>query len=310
MTSHVIYRLVLLGLLPVIAVLLYLEGMNYDPSLIEFQFAESAANPMGSFFPSEIDGLTRTGQLKIYTNENLYEYVNGHAEYFISAGFKGLTVGEYGRKEIGKRGPDAVVDMYDMGKSIYAFGVLSDESGGKTDLLRPGVTGIKRDQSAVFIKGQYYVRIALYDKSLSLDGFIKHLDWHIGVVFESLPFFSELPDIGEVVQTRFVREAYRGLEFVNNVIEREYNLNGETFKVFLFTGKEGDVQRLVSNFIEFFGESGIEYHAIERIGRTFYEVKDPYEGDWVLVPLSESVYGIYGHYNNEIINLVLKGPAE
>ncbi len=310
MTSSLIYRLVLIGLLPVIAILLYMEGKNYDPALIEFQLNESIENPIASFFPSETGDLILKGQLKTYMTENLYENVNGHAEYFISAGFNGLTVGEYGRKGHEKESADVVVDIYDMGKSIQAFGILSDETGGRTDLLKPGVTGAKTGQGASFIKGQYYVRIALYDKSFNLDDFIMHIDRQIDAAVEPLPVFSALPDIGEVVQTRFVKEAYRGLDFVNNVIEREYNLKGETLRIFLFSANEIDVNKLVSSFIDYFEESEIEYHTISRMGKTFYEVKDPYEGDWVLVPLPESVYGIYGNYNNEIINSVLKGPVE
>ena len=82
-------------------------------------------------------------------------------------------------------------------------------------------------QGISFVKGQYYVRIAAYNENVSLDLFTQYIDDRISAGSDPFPEFARLPDIGEVVQTRFVREAYRGLDFVNNVIEREYIVGGE-----------------------------------------------------------------------------------
>ena len=43
----------------------------------------------------DIAGIRKLGKDYRYTKENLYEHVTSHAEYFISAGFQGLTVTEY-----------------------------------------------------------------------------------------------------------------------------------------------------------------------------------------------------------------------
>ena len=72
-----------------------MEGQTYDPALIQFQSSLSQTDPALSFFPDKITEFSRIGQIRTFTKENLYEYVNGHAEYFISAGFSRLSVGEY-----------------------------------------------------------------------------------------------------------------------------------------------------------------------------------------------------------------------
>ncbi len=308
MTSSITYRFLLLGLLPLIAVFIYMEGQDYDPALLTFQSSESTENPMASFIPEGIPNFSRIGQIRTYTSENLYEYVNGHAEYFISAGFKGLAVGEYSGVEGG--GPDVVVDIYDMGRSIYAFSVLADETDGKADLLLPGVTGLKTEQGVSFFKGQYFVKIALYNKDVSLDDFIIQIDRQIDSSADLFPEFALLPDIGDVVQTRFVREAYRGLDFVNNVIEREYSVGGERLQVFLYAGDEGEIKKLVRSFTDYFSQSEIEYDVIDKMGRVIYKIRDQYEGEWILIPLSDALFGIYGHYNDAIIDSILKGPSE
>lgn len=305
MTASRSYRLILAGMLPVIALLVYMEGQTYDPALIQFQSSLSQTDPALSFFPDRITEFGRIGQIRTFTKENLYEYVNGHAEYFISAGFSRLTVGEYGGAGTERGGPDAVVDIYDMEKSIQAFGILSDQSGGSTHTLQSGATGFRTQQSISFVKGQYYVRIAAYNENVSLDVFAQRIDDRISAGSDPFPEFSRLPDIGEVVQTRFVREAYRGLDFVNNVIEREYIVGGKKLQLFLVTGEEGDIKKLMRSFTDFFDQSEIAYDTIDRMGGTIYEVKDPFEGDWVLIPLSDSLFGIYSHYNDEIIDALL-----
>src|SRR5271157_2779038 len=101
------YRLLLLGLLPCIAAVLYVRGQSYDPALIDFKTAagpvipavSAPRQPVEKALPApilqEIAGFRLLGKEHRYTKDNLYEHVDGHAEYFIGAGFAGLTVTEY-----------------------------------------------------------------------------------------------------------------------------------------------------------------------------------------------------------------------
>src|SRR5271169_3820288 len=105
------YRLLLLGLLPLIAGILYFRGQKYDPALIDFKTAspqnvneplvspqtmqEPRTLPVNQAVVHDIAGFQNRGEPHHYTKENLYEHVDGHAEYFISAGFQGLTVTDY-----------------------------------------------------------------------------------------------------------------------------------------------------------------------------------------------------------------------
>ena len=51
------YRLLLAGLLPVIAFFIYIEGQTYDPALIQFQSSQPAVDSAASLFP---DGFAHT----------------------------------------------------------------------------------------------------------------------------------------------------------------------------------------------------------------------------------------------------------
>ncbi len=79
MTYSRLNRFVLLALLPLIVFLVYIEGQTYDPALIRFTSSDVSTGAEAALFPREINGFSRSGVVRIYSKENLYEYVNGHA---------------------------------------------------------------------------------------------------------------------------------------------------------------------------------------------------------------------------------------
>jgi hypothetical protein len=298
------YRFLLLALLPAIAIALYFEGQSYNPALIQFKAPEIGTGTGAQFFPHEIAGYSQAGRVRIFTKENLYEHINGHAEYFITAGFVSLSVGEYVKTGTEPDQPDAVVEIYDMGKSIQAFGVLVEEAGENAAVAQVGMMGFKTPQGLSFFTSKYYVKINIFHDVVPVDTFAESIANKAGVQSGtfSFPLFSRFPELGEVVTTRFIKEAYRGLGFVQNVLEREYSVNGNIVQVFLVAGEDGDIQKLTASFIEFFRQTGIKFVALEKNGRKFYKVLDPYEGDWFLLPLNDVLFGIYGADDDTILN--------
>ena len=152
-------RIILVALLPLIAIIIYLEGQKYDPALIQFRPDEITQETSVSLFPSDFEGLTRTGPPRLYDKENLYEYINGHAEFFIKSGFLKLHVADYIKGGSSPEQPDAVVDIYDMGKALHAFGILADEAGDAPLDLDVGSMGFQTTQGMNFIRDRYYIKI-------------------------------------------------------------------------------------------------------------------------------------------------------
>jgi len=64
----------------------------------------------GGRLPASLGGRQRVGAPRPFSRDTLYEYVNGHAEYYLSAGFEGLAVGEYGADAQGQ--PSLVVNLW------------------------------------------------------------------------------------------------------------------------------------------------------------------------------------------------------
>jgi hypothetical protein len=303
------YRVLLTGLLPVIAVLLYIEGQRYDPALIRFDQLQSDSDSLSRLLPERIEGFSLLGNVRLYTKDNLYEYVNGHAEYFISAGFLSLAVGEYTVPATSSSEPDVIIDIYDMGKSIQAFGVLSDESGGSLSDIDGGLTGFRSPAGISFTSGHYYVKLSAYNDNVPLEAVALRIAGSIGEKSDPFPEFSILPDIGIVAATRFIKEAYRGLDFLNNVIEREYVIAGSPVHVFIVTREMGDIDEIAESFMKYFKQSGIEFSSMNRKNSTVYKISDPYEGDWSMIVFHDSLVGVFGASGGTIINTLMKEPG-
>jgi hypothetical protein len=306
------YRFLLLALLPAVTLVLYLEGQRYDPALINFKTSELTPGMVESFFPDRIGGFGKAGPVRIFTKENLYEHINGHAEFFITSGFESLLVGEYVKTGSEPDRPDAVVEIYDMGKSIQAFGVLVDEAGENAAAARVGTMGFKTHRGLSFFTGRYYVKINIFHDNVPADTFAESIANKAGLQSgtDSFPLFSRFPGLGEVKTTRFIKEAYRGLGFLQNVLEREYSFEGKTVQVFLVSGDDKDIQKLTSSFLEFFNQAEIKFAIREKNGRRFFKVMDPYEGDWFLLPFNDVIFGIYGTDDDTIVEYFVPSPEK
>jgi hypothetical protein len=290
-------------LLPAMAAALYLEGQRYDSALINFQSVPGQS--LEPYLPREIAGFQRTGQIQGYNKENLYEYVNGHAEYFIGAGFEQLAVADYVRSGSDSIQADAVVEIYDLGKQIQAFGVLADEAGEHPLESGVGLTGFRSAQGLNFVTGQYYIKVRAFNEVVPAMAFARSIENEMGEGSDALGLFEKFPDLGTVVNTRFIKEAYRGLGFVENVIEREFDISGNRIHVFLVTGDEGSTEELTDAFVAYFKESGIPYAPLQGEADG-YEVQDPYEGTWYLVRSKEALFGIFGAADRDILKKFIK----
>lgn len=312
------YRLLLIGLLPLIAGILYIRGQKYDPALIDFKTTLQQEVPGSVPSPQalqeskplpivrDIEGFRKLGEARIYTKENLYEHVNGHAEYFISAGFQGLTVTDYVAAGSKAAQAELQAEVFDMGKSIQAFGVLADESGDNPLPVSVGTMGYKTSSGVNYIKGKYYVKISAFSPKTPAIPFAKGFADTLSGGQDSFQIFSKFPDLGKVGKTTFAKEGYRGLAFLHNVIEREYSIGRGKIKVALMAGSEKETQPLVSSFLDYFAKSGMRYEKTERDGRQLYKVMDKYEGNWFLIQSRDAVFGLFGTDDEEILKLFIK----
>ncbi len=116
----------------------------------------SVSGPAPDFpvhLPDEVAGWTTSGEDRIYTPDNLFEYIDGGAELYLSYGVSAV----FSRKYIRPGGPDIAVDVFDMTSSEDAFGVFShsretiDSTFGQGSQYTKGLL--------LFWKDRFYVSI-------------------------------------------------------------------------------------------------------------------------------------------------------
>lgn len=279
----------LLLLLPVIALAIYIEGQRYDPEI--FDFSKTSGNALAKYFPSTSGNLTRKGPARVFTKENLYEYINGHAEFFISSGFKSLAVAGYGMKGEEADTPAYTVDIFDMGSPSAAFGVMTRESAG-SEPEKVGFMGYRNNGGITFINGPYFVKITSFKPGGEISALASDVAKSIGDLKTELPQFALFPESGAMENGRgFIRRDYMGLDFLAEVYEQRYERSGLSFSAFSISPQQGP-DRFIESFLSFFKESGAKLTSIDVEGARGWEVHDEYEGTWSLVQTGRDFMGV------------------
>ena len=112
-------------------------------------------------FPAtnSVAGWEKTSDTRTYAAKDLWQYIDGDAEQYISAGVVSTATSDY--KYQGKL--EAVVDVYTMSDSAGATKILDAGQTKDAKSVQLGDAGIAYAQSVTFRKGPYLVRIVAYE---------------------------------------------------------------------------------------------------------------------------------------------------
>jgi hypothetical protein len=103
-------------------------------------------------------GWEKISETRVYAAKDLYQYIDGDAEQYISAGVVTTSTSDYKYK--GQL--EATVDVHTMGSADGARKIL--ETGTKdAKPIQLGDAGVAYAQSIIFRKGSYLVRIVAYE---------------------------------------------------------------------------------------------------------------------------------------------------
>jgi hypothetical protein len=248
--------------------------------------------------------MPRFGQLRSYHADNLYEYINGHAEYYLSAGFQSLTVAEFAPD--GATQPQLVINLYHMGEPLFAFGVLMDELAPDAEHLEGvGSMAFSAGNGLNLILGPYYLQLSSFTEQADLQAaalaLVESLGLELGEVAElNLRF----PELGEPVATYFVKEDYRGLDFLHNVLERVYRRGDEEITLFLINGTQELIIETGRKLLDFLQADGIAFEQQVFEGMSYHRVDDPYEGQWFFVLGETRLLGAFAEPSPQLLQAI------
>jgi len=120
---------------------------------------KKAANP----FPDSnaVAGWQKTSNTRVFAAKDLWQYIDGDAEQYISAGVVSTSTSDY--KFQGQL--EAVIDVYTMGDVAGASKVLASGQTKEAAAVQVGDAGFGYAQSIVFRKGATLVRIVAYEST-------------------------------------------------------------------------------------------------------------------------------------------------
>jgi hypothetical protein len=146
----------------------------------------SPSTDLTSLLPDDIGGWRTAGDDQAFTPENLFDYINGGAELYLSYGFNQVLSRTYSNPDR----PDIIADIFDMGSSQNAFGVFSHSREIVDDAIGQGsqyTSGLM-----LFWKDRYYVSILASPETAETKEAVFELARHID---NAIPGEGPLPGI-------------------------------------------------------------------------------------------------------------------
>jgi hypothetical protein len=106
-----------------------------------------------------VAGWEKSSDTRVYEAKDLWQYIDGDAEQYIAAGVVSTATCDYKYQNQ----LHAVVDVYTMGDSAGARKILESAVSNGASKVEVGDAGIAYEQSVIFRKGRYLVRIVAYE---------------------------------------------------------------------------------------------------------------------------------------------------
>lgn len=264
---------------PLLAAGLWWQAQHHDAGLVSFEGARTEApDPLAARLPAGLAGLPKAGTPRRFHRDNLYEYVNGHAEHYLSAGFQGLLVAEYGQDAQGQ--PLLVANLWDMGRPLHALGVLMDEAGPQAGSLAGEAPVLETAKGLSFTHGARYVQLTRFADGVDLPAAAAGLRTVLGPADGGSLADVAFPDFGPVLGTRFVKEGYRGYDALANVVERRFARGGGELVAFAVEAAPAKVAEIRRALLAFLDAEKLPHAPVPAGAITLHRVADRYEGDW------------------------------
>jgi len=232
------------------------------------------------------------GQPAVYVPSNLYDYIDGQAELYLSYGFQRLVTGTFVDATV----PDEfiVADVYDMGGKLNAFGIYSIYEDEDRISLDAGAAGLRGDRFFALYKGPYFVLITAETADQTAG---EHLARRIA---ESIPGDTDpppelryLPEKGLIQGTlAYTPEGVFGYDFLSRGIEGKYPPVQSPITLFVvFCSSELDASTALNRYRAYLEQEGTPPTPVDGSGEEGFFGAEPYHGGVMVVRFGRFLVG-------------------
>lgn len=280
--------------------ILLLQSISTCITLCLF-FLHSGSVLAGSDVKKLLPASAATGKYQLagehsYIPDNLYNYINGAADLFLSYGFVELAGGTY-RYGTDKQGT-GVVDIYDMGKKLNAFGVFQSKRDPESTALNIGAGASGSEKYAFFYKDRFYVEVQAYVPGEKGTNFVtkmaREVEGKIPGGRTPPAELNYLPDADRVPGSElYITGGILGHAFLDRGLLCDYTVTDEVVKAFIafFPSKDQAVKAL-NHYKHYLEKSGEKWEACKKFGNNSFTAQEPYHKTVLVAQQDTFVVGI------------------
>jgi hypothetical protein len=208
---------------------------------------------------------------------DLYRYIDGGAEAFEAYDMLAMV---HCRRQAGD--VQVVVDIYDMGSALNAFGVYSSERSPDQRFINIGVEGNATDFTLNFFEGQYYVKLSAFGGTTGaalMERLARTLAERIGAPKTMPAGLSFFPPEGLAAHSeKYVKRSPLGHDFLGPAFMASY---GTSLLVLSEAGSATQAQEWLDLLAAHFRETGkvAPWPAVPGAWRG----SNGFEGEWLFV---------------------------
>ena len=263
---------------------------------------------------SEVNGWQLMGNHYNYLPANLYNYINGAADLFISYGFVELVGAEYtpgsGKKE------NMIVDIYDMGNKLNAFGVFQSKRDPESKSLKIGGGAFGSEKYVFFYKDRFHVEIQAFFLGAESNDIVTKMAKKVanGIAGDCTPpsELNYLPDANRIPGSEvYITGGILGHAFLDRGLVSDYKISGEVVKVFVafFSSRDRAVNAL-NQYKSYLDASGEKWQVLNRFGEIGFVSKEPYHKNIIVAQQGHFVVGVAdlsrAQKGEELLNNVIR----
>jgi hypothetical protein len=240
--------------------------------LFNLLFFTFCARSQEVVFPQLPDWKT-DGKVLNFSKENLYEHIDGAAEFYLGYGFESLKVASWNNN-----GVELTIEVYDHGDPLHAYGIYSIEKSAKAVTIPVGLEGYGDGATFNFVAGKYYVKmngmqldkVGGFSLKVLAEGFSKTLCTkpEYPKVVGLFPREDQVPNTCQYIPTEFM-----GLGFLGSAVRAKYKLSGEEITVFIAERADrGEVEKIILKYASYADAK------IKKPAEGDFLIKDPFNG--------------------------------
>ena len=200
-----------------------------------------------------VDAWSPSEAPRSYFPDDLFEYIDGAAESYLSYDFRELLV-----VDLQKAGTEATLtlEIYDMGGPVNAFGIFGAERYPENKAVAIGELGYIEGEALNFLAGRFYVKMLAFGLGESTEPVLREVGAKVAGAIKTgggLPaLLRAFPGDNLVARSeKYIKKNFMGYEFLHDGYVAAYDAGGrEVEGFFIDGGSEKGAEVMLAKLLE------------------------------------------------------------